>query len=166
MSEIGYGSRAVVWDKARNVGGAVHKIEAGKKTDMVFHTRLTKVLYLLGGKATIRVIKNGQIKGIPFEPGTSLSIPPGFMHQVEAETECIVIEFVNDPSSAYGSDEDNKDTHVVSKGTTPIVVNLPQEQTAPAIVMSEEDKVIAQATTKKKTSKKPARKKKTSKRTN
>lgn len=167
MSDVGYGSRAVIRDKEHNIGGAIHKVEAGKRTDMLFHTRLTKVLYLLAGDATIRVIKDGQVKGMKFEAGTSLSIPPGFMHQIEAKTDTIIVEFINDPSTAYNTEEGgDNDTHVISKGTNDIVA-LPEEKTQPAIVMSEEDKAATKKTTKKKTTKKKStRKKKTSKRTN
>lgn len=165
MTEIGYGSRAVLWDKAQNVGGAIHKIEAGKKTDMVFHTRLVKVLYLLGGDVIIRVIKDGQVKVLKFDPGTSLSIPPGFMYQLEANQESIVVEFTNDPSGAYSDDDEFKDVHVISKGTTPMLDVA--KDTEPAIVMSEEDKEAAKKATKKKTTKKKSTsKKKTGKRAN
>lgn len=161
MTDIGYGSRAVLWDKARNIGGAIHKVEAGKRTDMMFHTRLTKVLYLLGGEATLRVIKDGQVNSMKFEPGSSISLPPGFMYQVEAASDSIVVEFVNDPSLAYGDEPDN---HVISRGTTPMV-NVPEqdEELPPAIVMTDADKAGLEEAEKKTTKKKSTRKKRSTK---
>jgi mannose-6-phosphate isomerase-like protein (cupin superfamily) len=129
-SEVGFGNRARVFgskDIASTACGAVLEINAGKKTEMMFHVKNDKILYVLVGKLDVLVINDGVLKKKEFNRGESIAITPGLVHQLEAVENSIVIEFGTEPN-AY---RDLSDMFVVEKGTQP----QPKE-----LVLSEEDK--------------------------
>jgi mannose-6-phosphate isomerase-like protein (cupin superfamily) len=164
--EVGFGNRARIFgssDVASTACGAVLEIGAGKKTEMMFHVKNDKILYVLAGKLDVLVISDGVLKKKEFNRGESIAISPGLVHQLEAVENSIVIEFGTEPN-AYRS---LSDVFVVEKGTQP----QPKE-----LVLSEEDKVRVEEAVekakeiveakkpkpvKKKTTKKKATKKKT-----
>lgn len=91
--DVGYGKCALVAHEGFHVGGAVLEIEAGKKTDMVFHLLGGKLLYLLSGKLKVMVLKDGVVNSINVPAGASFYIRPGLMYQLEAIDKSLAIEF-------------------------------------------------------------------------
>lgn len=91
--EVGYGRRALVAHEGCHVGGAIVEIEAGKKTDMVFHLNGGKLLYLLSGKLKVLVLKDGIVNSVNVPAGTSFYIRPGLIYQLEAIEKALAVEF-------------------------------------------------------------------------
>lgn len=117
MTQVGFGNRVKIRGSEENPSkacGAVLEINAGKKSEMMFHLKNDKVLYVLVGKINIVVIQDGALKRKEFDRGESVAINPGFVHQIEAIEDSIVVEFGTNPE-AYT--ESPKDTVVIEKGT-------------------------------------------------
>jgi hypothetical protein len=114
-SVIGFGSRVrVSTEECEDLGGAILDIEEGKQTDMVFHTKVKKIFYLLTGKLKATLIADGKIKALEITKGSSFAVMPGLVYQLQGLERSIVIEFCNaSPALA------DKDLFVVTKGTQP-----------------------------------------------
>jgi hypothetical protein len=114
-SLIGFGSRVrVSTEECEDLGGAILDIEEGKQTDMVFHTKVKKIFYLLTGKLKATLIADGKIKALEINKGSSFAVMPGLVYQLQGLERSIVIEFCNaSPALA------DKDLFVVTKGTQP-----------------------------------------------
>lgn len=157
-NKVGYGDRIVIRNAEHNIGGAIMKIEAGKKTDMCFHIYNKKVMYVLSGKVKVTVIQEGQMKAVELVAGSSFFVKEGFMSQMEAVEDSVVVELPSDANKLYG---DSPDRHIISKGTQ--VESEQSEEPGSAVLMTEEDKANAEVEEKPKT-KRRSRKKKTTKR--
>ena len=70
----------------------------GSSGPLQFHPRKDETTYLYQGKAVIRYIdaSTGLLTETIIDPGTSIHIPPGAVHQFEALEDCLVIEGSND----------------------------------------------------------------------
>jgi quercetin dioxygenase-like cupin family protein len=161
--KIGYGKRIVVIAEGIAAGGAVLEIEKGKQTDMVFHMKTDKAIYVMSGLLKVRVLKDGQVTTLNVKPGISFFVRAGLVHQFEAIEDSIVVEFVSDTALYSNSDES-----IVSLGTkfeeTPETV---QEGEFATMTPEDEAKVKKPKTVRKKRTprkKKPTKKTKTTKR--
>lgn len=135
MAQIGFGNRVRIHGNSENPSnacGAVLEVKAGLKTEMMFHLKNDKILYMLMGKAKLIVIQDGVLKGRDFNQGESLSIPPGLAHQVEAIENSVIVEFGSCPE-AYS--EPQSDIRVIEKGT-----RADTEEQASSVIMTEEDR--------------------------
>ncbi len=155
---IGYGKRAVVNAEGTHVGGAIHEIEKGKRTDMLFHIDITKVVYVMSGKLKVWVLRDGQVSSLMVEPGASFFVRPGLPHQLEAEETAIVVEFVSDTDVF----KDGKRTMIIGRGSQPEKIPEPVEEGEFALMHPEDEEKLAAS---KPTPKKTTRKKRTTKRT-
>lgn len=140
-SQVEFGTRIVARNKDHNLGGAVMKIEAGKKTDLCFHLDVSKVVYVMNGNVKMVIVKDGRSKGLDLSPGSSFYINRGLVYQLEAVTDSIVVEFPSDANRLYGVEgEATPDVNIVSKGF--VATSAPTAEPAPgsAIRMTDEDK--------------------------
>lgn len=111
MEETGYGKKIVAKMDGFSVGGTIMEIAEGKKTDMVFHVDIDKVVYLLGGELTAYVLRDGKMAGMTLKPGASFYVRRGLVHQFEAVKASIVVEFVSDINQY------EKDINIITRGT-------------------------------------------------
>jgi quercetin dioxygenase-like cupin family protein len=119
-SEVGFGRRIRIHGSEEipsSACGAVLEIEAGKRTEMMFHMHNQKILYVLSGKVDVLIIKNGMLKKKEFGQGESISVSPGLVHQIEAKENSVVIDFGTDDRAYMGSDP--LDVHIIERGTPP-----------------------------------------------
>ncbi len=73
--------------------GKVLWMTAGKRGGMQFHEKKRETFYLLSGKALVRwKHEDGSIEEAPMSEGDAYDVPPGAVHQVIAETDCVFVE--------------------------------------------------------------------------
>ena len=140
----GFGKRMAVEYQDFGVAGAILEIDAGKKTDMVFHCINGLLLYILVGKLRVSVLKDGIINGVNVQAGASFYVKPGLVYQMEAIEKSMVVEF------GY-SDTLKTDITCISKGTqlppppapTPDpVVPVPAADPTPVVEVTPEPVVV------------------------
>lgn len=171
-NEVGYGARVYITSKeCPHVGGCIHEIDEGKKTDLMFHIHSNKIFYVLFGKVKTTLVRDGQINAVEVEKGGSFVIKPGLVYQLQGVEKSVVVEF----SDFHGTGLDDK--FIVSKGTQveklttkhPLQLSpeMSKEQLEELRAAGEkvlEERAAQTKTTKKKTTKKKTTKKKTSRR--
>lgn len=108
--EVNYGKRVAVSSPDFDLGGAVHQINNGKKTDLGFYRETVKLFFVLFGKIKVVIMENGKMAAMEVDSGKSFAIRPGLIFQLEGLQDSIIIEY----SSKMSSDEDY---HLVSKGS-------------------------------------------------
>lgn len=73
--------------------GKVLSMRAGARGPLQHHKRKDETFHLLSGKALVRYKDEaGALIEVPMSAGESYHVPPGAVHQVEAQTECIFFE--------------------------------------------------------------------------
>lgn len=82
-----------IWaDTDRYVGKILH-IRAGHALSVQYHERKDETISLLTGQMIFRVgDSNGDLQDVPLEAGESYRVTPGTIHQMEAVTDCDVLE--------------------------------------------------------------------------
>lgn len=111
---VGFGLRVKISaEDCDDFGGSVMEILAGKSTDMVFHTKVKKIFYVLAGKIKVTVVSNGQMASVEFDAGKTFAAVPGTVYQiVGAADRSFVIEFCNASINVC-----DNDTFTISNGT-------------------------------------------------
>jgi hypothetical protein len=125
-AKTAFGKKVVVTAHEEGLGGVILEIEKGKKTDMVFHVSVKKLLYVVMGKLFITVLADGKMAKVEAVAGSSFAVREGLAYQLEGAEKSIVVEFSNGWLP--------KDVHCISKGSveeTP-TVEAPVEQKPPA----------------------------------
>lgn len=92
--------------------GKILRMNAGHRGGLQYHERKDETFYLLEGHAVVRYDPgDGTLRAVVMAPGDSYHAPPGAVHQVEAVTDCILIEASNpvfddrcNVGAAYGLD--------------------------------------------------------------
>ena len=73
--------------------GKVLWMRAGASGAMQYHEKKDETFYLYCGKALIRTkTEDGSIVEWGMSAGESYHVPPGAIHQVEAQTDCVFFE--------------------------------------------------------------------------
>lgn len=76
--------------------GKVLSMTAGHRGGMQYHERKDETFYLFSGEAMVSYIvrANGveTVMDMTMQPGDSIHVPPGAVHQVEALTDCVFFE--------------------------------------------------------------------------
>lgn len=71
----------------------VLSMRAGTQGPLQYHVRKDETFFLLSGKAKVRYKNDsGQLLTVWMEPGEAYHVPPGAVHQVIAEDDCVFIE--------------------------------------------------------------------------
>jgi mannose-6-phosphate isomerase-like protein (cupin superfamily) len=73
--------------------GKLLHMKPGTKGGLQFHVEKDEAFYLLSGEALVRTDDGDGLRTIRLEQGQGFRIPPGAIHQVEAVTDCILIEW-------------------------------------------------------------------------
>ena len=82
--------------KTRTHCGKILKRKAGTKGGFQLHVK-EESHYLHEGRMLLRSIRNGQVVETVVEAGCAWTVPPLFVHQEEALTDCVIFE-VGDPT--------------------------------------------------------------------
>jgi len=73
--------------------GKVLLMRAGCSGAMQYHEKKDETFYLFSGKALVRTkTDDGVVQEFPMSAGESYHVPPGAIHQVEAQTDCVFFE--------------------------------------------------------------------------
>jgi mannose-6-phosphate isomerase-like protein (cupin superfamily) len=84
----------VIWAANELYVGKVLHITAGHSLSVQYHERKDETIYLLRGQMIYRIdSKDGRgLVEVPFAEGESYRNTPGVIHQMEAVTDCEVLE--------------------------------------------------------------------------
>lgn len=83
-----------IWAHTDRYVGKVLHIKAGHALSVQYHNRKDETIHLLAGEMIYRVREGegGDLKDVRLRPGESYHNPPGTVHQMEAVTDCDVLE--------------------------------------------------------------------------
>jgi mannose-6-phosphate isomerase len=86
----------IIWAHTQSYVGKILHIKAGQSLSVQYHNQKDETIHLLSGEMTYRV---GERKGdgvtladILLKAGESFHNEPGLVHQMEAVTDCVVLE--------------------------------------------------------------------------
>lgn len=82
-----------IWAHTEHYVGKVLHITAGQALSVQYHHQKDETIYLLSGEMIYRVQDaSGTLREIPLRVGESFRNEPGTIHQMEAVTDCDVLE--------------------------------------------------------------------------
>lgn len=84
----------VIWAHTSLYVGKVLHIKAGQALSVQYHQQKDETIYLLSGEMIYRVgdVAGAELKEISLKAGESFRNEPGTVHQMEAITDCDVLE--------------------------------------------------------------------------
>lgn len=81
-----------IWAHTDRYVGKILHINAGHALSVQYHNTKDETVYLLKGQLIYRVKLHDALEDIRLLPGQSFRITPGTVHQMEAVTDCDVLE--------------------------------------------------------------------------
>ena len=81
-----------IWAHTDRYVGKVLHIKAGHALSVQYHNRKDETIHLLTGEMIYRVKEGDELRDIRLKPGESFRNEPGTVHQMEAVTDCDVLE--------------------------------------------------------------------------
>ena len=81
-----------IWAHTDRYVGKILHIKAGHALSVQYHERKDETVYLLSGEMIYRVQQEGELRDVQLRVGESFRITPGTVHQMEAVTDCDVLE--------------------------------------------------------------------------
>jgi quercetin dioxygenase-like cupin family protein len=81
-----------IWAHTERYVGKVLHIAAGHALSVQYHNRKDETIHLLSGEMIYRVQEDGELKDMRLVAGESFRNEPGTIHQMEAVTDCDVLE--------------------------------------------------------------------------
>ena len=82
-----------IWAHTERYCGKVLHIKAGEALSVQYHERKDETIHLLSGEMIYRVGElGGELRDVHLRRGESFRITPGTVHQMEAVTDCDVLE--------------------------------------------------------------------------
>jgi mannose-6-phosphate isomerase len=83
-----------IWAHTERYVGKILHINAGHELSVQYHNKKDETVYLLSGKISYRVQREGSDKldDMQLNVGESFRITPGTVHQMAAVTDCDVLE--------------------------------------------------------------------------
>lgn len=81
-----------IWAHTDRYVGKVLHIKAGHALSVQYHNLKDETVHLLGGELVYRVQTGDELKDMHLKAGESFRITPGTIHQMEAVTDCDVLE--------------------------------------------------------------------------
>ncbi|MGH7663371.1 MAG: cupin domain-containing protein [Gemmatimonadaceae bacterium] len=83
----------IIWASTGRYVGKILHISAGHSLSVQYHERKEETLYLLSGKLIFRAgARNSDLADVNLAEGDAFSVTPGTVHQLEAVTDCDVLE--------------------------------------------------------------------------
>ena len=81
-----------IWAHTDRYVGKILHIKAGQALSVQYHNRKDETVHLLSGEIIYRVQQDGELRDVRLRVGESFRITPGTIHQMEAVTDCDVLE--------------------------------------------------------------------------
>ena len=81
-----------IWAHTDRYVGKILHIKAGHALSVQYHERKDETVYLLAGEMIYRVQQDGELRDVQLRVGEAFRITPGTIHQMEAVTDCDVLE--------------------------------------------------------------------------
>lgn len=82
----------VIWAHTDRYVGKLLHIKAGHALSVQYHERKDETIYLLRGEMVYRVQEDGALREVALRVGEAFRNEPGMIHQMEAITDCDVLE--------------------------------------------------------------------------
>jgi mannose-6-phosphate isomerase len=82
----------VIWAHTDRYVGKLLHIKAGHALSVQYHERKDETIFLLRGEMVYRVQENGELRDVRLGVGEAFRNVPGTIHQMEAVTDCDVLE--------------------------------------------------------------------------
>lgn len=82
----------VIWAHTDQYVGKVLHVRAGHALSLQYHNLKDETIHLLSGEMTYRVKEGDRLVELPFKAGQSYRNTPGVVHQMEAVTDCDILE--------------------------------------------------------------------------
>jgi mannose-6-phosphate isomerase len=82
----------IIWAHTDRYVGKILHINAGHALSVQYHETKDETVYLLSGKLVYRVWENDRPTDVGLEVGQAYRITPHTIHQMEAVTDCDVLE--------------------------------------------------------------------------
>jgi mannose-6-phosphate isomerase len=81
-----------IWAHTDRYVGKVLHINAGHALSVQYHNRKDETVYLLSGELIYRVKDGETLRDVKLKVGEAFRITPGTVHQMEAVTDCDILE--------------------------------------------------------------------------
>jgi mannose-6-phosphate isomerase len=81
-----------IWAHSNRYVGKILHINAGHALSVQYHNRKDETVHLLSGELIYRVKLGDKLEDVVLTRGQSFRITPGTVHQMEAVTDCDVLE--------------------------------------------------------------------------
>ena len=81
-----------IWAKTDHYAGKILHIKAGEALSKQHHIVKDETVYLLSGQLIYRIWENDQPNIVDLKIGEAYRVTPGTVHQMEAVTDCDVLE--------------------------------------------------------------------------
>ena len=81
-----------IWAHTDRYVGKILHINAGQALSVQYHNKKDETVHLLSGELIYRVKLGDQLEDMRLKTGQSFRITPGTVHQMEAITDCDVLE--------------------------------------------------------------------------
>ena len=81
-----------IWAKTDAYVGKILHIKAGEALSVQYHTVKDETVYLLSGQLKYRIWEDDKPVDVKLEIGDAFRVTPGTVHQMEAVTDCDILE--------------------------------------------------------------------------
>jgi mannose-6-phosphate isomerase len=81
-----------IWAHTDEYVGKILHINAGQALSVQYHNVKDETVYLLSGELIYRIWENDQPRTVELAIGDAYRITPGTVHQMEAVTDCEILE--------------------------------------------------------------------------
>lgn len=81
-----------IWAHTEQYVGKVLHVKAGHALSLQYHNQKDETIHLLRGEMIYRIKQGDQLVEVPFKAGQSYRNTPGTVHQMEAVTDCDILE--------------------------------------------------------------------------
>jgi mannose-6-phosphate isomerase len=81
-----------IWAHTESYVGKILHIAAGEALSVQYHNVKDETVYLLSGELIYRIWENDQPLDVQLKIGEAFRITPGTIHQMEAVTDCDILE--------------------------------------------------------------------------
>lgn len=81
-----------IWAVTEDYVGKVLHVKAGHALSLQYHNQKDETIHLLRGEMIYRVKQGDTLVELPFKAGQSYRNTPGTVHQMEAVTDCDILE--------------------------------------------------------------------------
>ncbi|MEO6876899.1 MAG: cupin domain-containing protein, partial [Gemmatimonadaceae bacterium] len=81
-----------IWARTDNYVGKILHIKAGEALSVQYHRVKDETVYLLAGTLIYRIWEHDEPREVALALGEAFHVTPGTIHQMEAVTDCDILE--------------------------------------------------------------------------